>query len=121
MSLDGVTTTNIGRRGINQRRLVGIWFLFLGVILAAILVITRVNIYVRAIAFILFFLGFLGVIQANRRTCVLLAYQGKQHLDGLPEPILDPRTRKLLWSRAVNIILASALLAALATAVTIYL
>src|SRR5262245_52386594 len=119
MSQDGAVCVNIGREGINRRRLVGVWALILGLVVAALVVITQQSLYVRALVFIPFFLGFLGIIQATRRTCVFLGMQGKQNLDGGQEDILDQRTRDVIKLRSIGIILSSALLAALAAAITI--
>jgi hypothetical protein len=114
MSQNGAVCVNIGREGINRRRLVGVWALLLGIVAAALVVITGQPLGVRALVFIPFFFGFLGIIQASRRTCAFLGVRGKQNLDMQQEDILDQRTRDVIKLRSIGIILSSALLAALA-------
>ncbi len=118
MSQDGAVCVNIGRQGINRRRLVGIWALFLGVVVAVLLVVSQQPLGIRALVFIPFFFGFLGLLQASKRTCVLLGLQGKQNLDLQREDIIDQRTRDVVKLRSIGIILSSTLLAALCVAIT---
>jgi hypothetical protein len=99
----------------------GVWLLFLGVILAILFYIYEPPRVIQALVFIPFFLGFLGIIQAQRRTCVVLALKGKQNLDTGPEDILVPHTRDVLKMRSYGILLSAALLAAGVTAVLIVL
>lgn len=120
MSQEGPVCVNIGRQGINQRRMLGVWMLFIGIVLAGILLATQQPWLVRAVVFVPFFFGFLGILQASWRTCVFLALRGQQHLGERREDILDVRTKQLLWYRSVRILLTSALLAAAATAVVMY-
>lgn len=63
-----------------------------------------------------FFIGYLGLLQAKARTCVLLAFQEIDLSRAKPQPIPDRATGWLLKKRSIKIIINAGCLAILSTA-----
>lgn len=64
-----------------------------------------------------FFIGYLGLLQAKARTCVLLAFQEIDLSRAEPQPIPDRETGWLLKKRSIKIIINAGCLALLSTVI----
>ena len=69
--------------------------------------------------FVLFWIGVLGIVQALKSTCVVLAARGVRHLDIGEEPVQDHVLREHLRQRAQSIHAISAAIAAMLTAMCV--
>ncbi len=109
---------NIGSRERRKRLVMGIVMLALGAVFALVFIKSSSPSWWRLVAFILFWLGALGIFQARDYTCVALALRGKQNMDSGETFVKGGPIRKRLLIQARNILIKSFALAALLTAMT---
>jgi hypothetical protein len=110
---------NLGVREAARRNFLGLAGFFLGIILAIVLIGINASILVRLLVFIPFFLGYLGLLQAHHKTCVILGLRGEQNMDQGNEALGDSTLKAKLRSRSIKILISSALLAGLCTFITV--
>jgi hypothetical protein len=82
-----VCPVNLGPRGISQRRVLGIAALILGALVALGLAFAGAPRVFRAMTFAPFWLGALGLFQAQAKTCVSLASRGLRDFDDGTGPV----------------------------------
>jgi hypothetical protein len=114
-----VTCLNLGEAEVAKRKRRGLWSFALALVLALIFIVAKVPDVVRLLVWVPFFFGYLGLLQAHRKTCVVLAFQGKQNLDQGIVFLPDQTEASRLKRRSVGILLSSALLAAVCTVLTV--
>jgi hypothetical protein len=119
MLLSTAVCLNLGPSQIRKRRLLGLLSFQLGLVLSILFVWLNVSDIVRATVFIPYFFAYLGIIQSLQKTCVFLAFQGKQNLDAGNETVTEDLLRKKLKSRSIWIIILATLLALLCTYLTL--
>jgi len=110
---------NLGVKETSKRNRVGALGFFLGIISALILISFNSANPIRLLVFVPFFVGYLGLLQAHYKTCVVLGLRGRQNMDQGNEAVADPIERTRLCSRSIKILISAALLAALCTFVTV--
>jgi len=106
---------NIGWRERCKRFVLGVGMCALGIGLAVVLINVDAPRWWRLALFIPFWVGMLGLVQAFKSTCVVLAGSGVRHLDGGEEPIQDEILREQLRKRARGIYMTSTSIAVLLT------
>jgi hypothetical protein len=114
-----VACQNLGPKEIRKRRLLGYLALNVGFILAIIFIWQDVSDFVRVLVFIPFFVGYLGILQALQKTCVVLALKGQQNQDQGDVPIVEDALRRKLWRRSIWILILSGILALICTYLTL--
>lgn len=114
-----VACQNLGPKEIRRRRLLGYLGLNVGVILAIIFIWQDVSDYLRMLVFIPFFVGYLGILQALQKTCVVLALKGVQNQDQGDEPVVDIALRRKLRRRSIWILILAVFLALMCTYLTL--
>lgn len=119
MSSNSGTCQNLGVKEAARRNFLGLAGFILGIILAIVLIGSNTSNLVRLLVFIPFFFGYLGLLQAHHKTCVILGLRGQQNMDEGNEAIADSTRKAQLRSRSIKILISSALLAALCTFVTV--
>lgn len=119
MSFSSVVCQNLGPAQTRRRRLMGYVLLNVGLVLALVFIWLDVNDSLRALVFIPFFFGYLGIIQAIQKTCVVLAMKGLQNLDQGCEKVADSPMQSRLKVRAIWILIFAAALALLCTYLTL--
>lgn len=108
-------TANINKAGQRKRLIGGIVSIVIGLLLLALLHQADAGRWWRLLVFPSFWLGALGVIQAQARTCVAFAAAGVCELeDGTRQP-LDSKTAALFKLRAKTINVGALALAVAAT------
>lgn len=110
---------NIGRRERQRRLALGIGMCALGIGLAVPLIGVGIPRWWRLGFFVPFWIGVLGVFQALRSTCVVLAARGVRNFDAGEERIQDQALREQLRRRARSIHITSAYIAAALTALCV--
>jgi hypothetical protein len=110
-----VVCQNLGPKEIRKRRLLGYLALNIGLIMAIIFIWQDVSDYLRVLLFIPFFVGYLGILQAIQKTCVVLALKGQQNQDQGNEPVVENALRQKLWRRSIWILIFACILAVLCT------
>ena len=106
---------NIGRRERQKRLAVGLGMFALGIGLAVVLIHVSVPRWLRLGLFVPFWFGILGVFQALKSTCVMLAARGVRHLDVGEEAIEDQTLKQQLRGQARSIHIMSAFIALVLT------
>jgi hypothetical protein len=119
MLLSTAVCLNLGPKQIRKRRLLGLLSFQLGVILSVVFIWLNVPDIVRATVFIPYFFAYLGILQSLQKTCVFLAFQGKQNLDAGNEAVAEDRLRSQLKNRSIWIIILATILALLCTYLTL--
>jgi hypothetical protein len=110
---------NLGPRGVRRRRLTGYLSFLVGLGLSVWFIWSNMPDWVRALVFIPYFISYGCILEAMQKTCLLLAFRGKQNLDGEVRPLDDPRDRGRLWARGVWMLLVALFMAALCTYLTL--
>lgn len=119
MLLSTAVCLNLGPKQIRKRRLLGLLSFQLGLILSVVFIWLNVSDILRALVFIPYFFAYLGILQSLQKTCVFLAFQGKQNLDAGNETVTEDRLRRQLKGRSIWIIILSTILALLCTYLTL--
>ena len=119
MLLSAAVCQNLGPRQTRKRRLLGLLSFQIAVILSVIFIWLNVSDLVRATVFIPYFVAYLGVLQSLQKTCVILAFQGKQNLDTNEEIVTEELLRRKLKSKSIGILVLAMLLALLCTYLTL--
>ncbi len=114
-----VVCQNLGPKEIRKRRLLGYLAINIGLILAIIFIWQDVSDYLRMLVFIPFFVGYLGILQAIQKTCVVLALKGQQNQDQGNQPVIEDALRQKLWRRSIWILIFACILAGLCTYLTL--
>jgi len=114
-----VVCQNLGPKETRKRRLLGYLAINVGLILAIIFIWQDVSDYLRMLVYIPFFVGYLGILQAIQKTCVVLALKGQQNQDQGNEPVVEMALRQKLWRRSIWILIFAGILAALCTYLTL--
>lgn len=112
---------NIAGKEVDKRRVMGYGSLTVAAGMVWWSLLTGQPMWVRACVFVPTFFGFMGLLQARRRTCVVLAAVGQQcFLEGT-EPVEDPEVRDQLRAAGFKLAAQAAVLAGVVTAVTLLL
>jgi hypothetical protein len=106
---------NIGPGGRRRRLIGGLVLLVLGAGSTALLILGGFNRGSRLALFLPFFASALGLLQARDHTCVMLAAAGQCELDRGIEPLSDQWLAGQLKRQAREVLVESALGAALVT------
>ena len=114
-------TGNINRAGQQKRRIGGIVSLVIGGMLIVVLNQAGAGRWWRVLTFPSFWLGALGLIQAQARTCVAFAAAGTCELDDGTRRPLDAETAQMFKARARKINIGAFVFALVATAVAVAL
>lgn len=114
-----IVCQNLGPREIRKRRLLGYLSFNIGLVMALLFIWQNVSDFLRMLVFIPFFFGYLGILQSLQKTCVFLAFQGKQNNDQGNEAVTDQALRRKLKTRSVWILILSTLLALICTYLTL--
>lgn len=115
---EAVCPINIDQKGQRARAIMGVFMLFDAVALVAVLILfTDTPRELRYISFILFFGGFLGLLQARGKTCVVLAAAGKRAIDGKMENVSDREESSRLRKQAAGTVVISFVLAAVSASI----
>ena len=110
---------NLGVKETSKRNRIGALGFFTGIILALIFITLNSPNSIRLLVFVPFFVGYLGLLQAHYKTCVVLGLRGQQNMDQGNEAVADPIQRTKIGSRAIKILISAALLAGLCTLLTV--
>lgn len=110
---------NIGPREQAKRRVMGIIFLVVGVVLVFLMIAYDAPRLSRAAVFFPLWMAGLGLLQAREKTCIALAARGACNLDAGEVAIEDERRVKRLRLKARRIHRRALTLAVVATAVTV--
>ncbi|MBI4116022.1 MAG: hypothetical protein HY447_05575 [Candidatus Omnitrophica bacterium] len=102
---------NIGPLGRRRRFILGLSMLVISLVLALLLPHTHVNRIWRVSLFAPLFLGFLGLMEAQQKTCALLSELGMRDFDKGSQRISDDMLLERLKARGRNILFQSALFA----------
>jgi hypothetical protein len=113
---DSVCPINIGPKETNKRLIVGVALLLATIFLAYKLVDSHADRIFRLTVFLPLFFSLLCLLQAKKKTCVVLALQEKQNLDKGEETVKDGALRQSLWSNSLKIIIGSLILSNIFTA-----
>ncbi len=119
MILSTAVCLNLGPKEIRKRRLFGYLCLNVGLILAIVFVWQDVADWVRLLVFIPFFFGYLGILQAIQKTCVVLAFAGQQNQDQGAEAVVDEAIKRKLKVRSYWILILCFLLASICAYLTL--
>lgn len=124
MSNNNNTSACIANIGPRQRRM----RVFLGLIVHTIAILTatafihyHVSPWWKASLFIPFFIGFLGLIQAQKKVCVIFANRGTRNMDSGSEPIEDENISHAIQKKARGIYIISLISAIFMTIVIVYI
>jgi hypothetical protein len=112
---------NIGPRERRQRWIFGILFFVIGLTTAGFLKWMGVGSAWRVGLFLPFWLGMLGIFQANSQTCVFLAAQGTRQIEGLQAKVNDPSLQTKIQHQAQMVYRKTLLVATLMTIISILL
>ena len=113
--------SNMGPMEQRKRRVMGIVSLGLGLGLGFYLILSGSPHALRLILFVPLFFGMFGFLQAREKTCSVLAEMGSRNMDSGFEKIQDASTLEALKKRGRKILLKSALAAALATLLLLFI
>ncbi len=119
MLLNAAVCHNLGPKQSRKRRLLGLLSFQIAVILSVVFIWFNLSDLIRATVFIPYFFGYLGVLQSLQKTCVFLAFQGKQNLDTNEEAVAEALLQRKLKSKSVGILVLTTLLALLCTYLTL--
>jgi len=119
MLLSAVVCQNLGPKQIRKRRLLGLLSFQIAVILSVVFIWFNLSDLVRATVFIPYFFAYLGVLQSLQKTCVFLAFQGRQNLDTKEEAVAEELLQRKLKSKSIGILVLTTLLALLCTYLTL--
>lgn len=114
-----VVCQNLGPKETRKRWFLGCYSLSVGLILAIIFIWQDASDYLRMLVFIPFFVGYLGILQAFQKTCVVLALKGQLNQDQGNEPIVDKTLRQKLKRRSVWILVSAGILAVICTCLSL--
>ena len=103
-----VCLINIGPKESRKRLVMGIGTLAVGLILAALFVLGDVERKWRMVLLLPFWMGALGVFQAQRKTWVSLAARGTRNMDSGEETIGDSAEQDALRSQSRKVHIESA-------------
>ena len=107
---------NIGPRERQRRMSFGVVFLVVGVVIGLTLAFVDVPRAYRVGAFVPFWLGAIGVMQAREQTCLALVKRRERNMDSGPERVTDSSTLRQLQAQARQVQTKSLVLAAMLTA-----
>ncbi len=119
MLLSAAVCQNLGPKQIRKRRLLGLLSFQIAVILSVVFIWFNLSDLVRATVFIPYFFAYLGVLQSLQKTCVFLAFQGRQNLDTKEEAVAEELLQRKLKSKSIGILVLTTLLALLCTYLTL--
>lgn len=119
MILAAAVCQNLGPKQTRKRRLFGYLMLNVGLVLAVIFIWLNVNDILRMLVFIPFFLGYLGVLQAIQKTCVVLALKGMENQDQGNQALVEASTIRKLKVRSFWILIIATFLGLLCTYLTL--
>lgn len=111
---------NLDARGARNRRRTGFICLLLGFLTVVLGKVCEAALWLRLVPAVPFFVGYLGLLQSQTKTCVVLALLEKDTSQGRVEPIEDRETGWQLKRQALKLIGGAALLALLSTLACLY-
>jgi hypothetical protein len=75
--VDSSTACNIGNKGQQRRRMIGIFLLALAGMLSGFFIAWHASLPLRLLVFPFFAGGFIALLESQQKVCVLNAYTGK--------------------------------------------
>ena len=116
-----MTAVNIGPSEQRVRLIMGAASLLFGLVAAGVLAYVGVSRWWRLLLIIPFYNAALGIFQANRKTCVMMAGQGYRKMGPRLEKVKDAAEDAELRRQARTIFILSAISAAALTALSLLL
>jgi hypothetical protein len=110
---------NIGAGGARRRRIGGVVWVVVTVLVFGVLLATHQSKAMRLVVFVPAFLAALGFFQARAMTCVFLCVVGARERDA-GDAKLSAEERAAVWRQSAGVALRSLLAAALAAAVAYF-
>ena len=111
----GEVCKNLGPREIRKRLIMGWLILGLGFLDGVAMLLIKAKLFFYLFIAALFFLVFLGIFQARRGVCVVLAGRGLRNLDQGAEQVTNPSENLQLKVVSTKIYWKTALAASLST------
>lgn len=74
-------TCNIGDKGAQRRRMIGIFCLAVAGMLSGFMIAWHLPLLTRLIVFPFFAAGFVSLLESQQKVCVLNAYAGKEEME----------------------------------------
>ncbi len=102
-------TTNIGPKQRRKRLFMGLTVHAITIVLSAVFIHYHLGLWWKSALFIPFFMGFLGLIQAQKKVCVMYAQQSTRNMDNGTEKIEDESIADEIRKKAKKIYLVSLL------------
>lgn len=106
---------NLGTKQSRMRMYAGFVLLVFGIFMGVWCVSNDANEMLRMSVFIPVFLGYIGILQARGKTCILLALNGTMDDEQGSRAVTDSILKNKLRWKALRVVLLSAFLAALWT------
>jgi hypothetical protein len=107
---------NIGPRQRRRRMTFGVFFLLAGAALAGVLLAQDASRSSRLLAFVPFWIGAIGIVQATEKTCVALVARGQKNMDQGSEEVADLSALQQMRAQARRVHKKAFLLALFAAA-----
>ena len=107
---------NIGPRERQRRMTFGVAFLVVGLVVGLTLAFVDVARAYRLAAFLPFWMGAIGLLQAREQTCIALVKRRERNMDSGPERVTDSSTLRQLQAQARQVHVKSVAFAAILTA-----
>jgi hypothetical protein len=107
---------NLDDSEVRKRKVTGHWALIAAFALVAASKLHELPKWIAALPAIPFFLGYLNLLQARTRTCVMLAFMERDMSQGTMRQVSSRALGRRLKKRSVKLILAAGLLAAISAA-----
>lgn len=108
---------NLDKREVDKRRKLASFSFVTAFAVVVFNKLSGVEPWMEWLTAIPFFLGYLGLLQAQTQTCVMLAFADRDLSQGQSLPVDDRATGWRLKKRSVKIILAAVVLAVLSAAI----
>ena len=108
---------NLNDSEVKKRKMLGYGSFIAGFALVAMCKLQQQPEWVNAMPAIPFFFGYLNVLQARTRTCVLFAFMEKDMTGDVLQPVPDRATSWTLKKRSVKLIVGAGVLALVSAAI----
>jgi len=109
LAREGPGATNVGPRGRQRRRFLGLVALGAAAVLLGLFALAGVSPVWGLVVGLLVGAGALGLLEAREETCVRLAARGVRDLDTGEEPVAHSAERSLLRKQAGGVLIYSVL------------
>lgn len=114
---DNSNFTNIGPKQRRKRLFMGLAMHTITILVSAAFIHYGLGLWWKATLFVPFFIGFLGLIQAQKKVCVMYAQQGTRNMDAGTEKIEEQDLICRIQKKARGIYIISILSAVFMTMV----